>query len=263
MSNTPHSAATSQNVIPQWPIRDSFINRVRSQRCCSFCHLTGHNVTTCNDERLVTFHRLLCWKRDYLLQEYRNHSIRPIGLALTEYESWLFYQDSTLIRAYAMKNCGALSRYTADDYCKSIIMKIFNLSGMDMLALVMNVFGNNTSTNPSPQPAEQILFSQQPQINNENRFAIRISCLKKEEIIHIDTEADQVQQKECSICYDFANEEDCVKLNCDHEFCAKCVINTLKHTSSDIPNCAFCRAEIKNIHCKKEEIKAELCRFIF
>ena len=57
---------------------------------------------------------------------------------------------------------------------------------------------------------------------------------------------------ECNICYDEHNQDDFVKLPCNHEFCHNCI---LKQLNSNNYNCSYCRVKISNITVRKEEIK--------
>lgn len=230
----------------------SFANRVRSARCCSFCHLPGHNINTCNDSRLTYFHELLIAKRDNLLMRYQG----SVEAALVDFEDWLFYQERDIIRAYAMRSCGALARYSANEYCSSIMMKIFNIPGLDVLLRIMQVmdFIPFLDENGNNNNLQSVQSNFNTNTTNENRYAIKI------EINPIESMKEQI---DCNICYETSKETENVKLNCGHEYCGNCMINTLKLCSTDEPSCAMCRSEIVNIKCKNNDIKEQLCKFIF
>jgi len=67
-------------------------------------------------------------------------------------------------------------------------------------------------------------------------------------------------QHDCNICYDTKDHYEFVKLNCDHEFCNKCIIDTIKmcNASSKEPFCGFCRKNIDTINTRSEEINDEI-----
>jgi hypothetical protein len=53
-----------------------------------------------------------------------------------------------------------------------------------------------------------------------------------------------------------------VKLDCGHEFCKDCIIQSLQNERRQIPCCAFCRGYIKNIELKLETVKNEFNNLI-
>jgi len=67
-------------------------------------------------------------------------------------------------------------------------------------------------------------------------------------------------QHDCNICYDTKDHYEFVKLNCEHEFCSKCVIETIKmcENTNKQPFCGFCRKDIDMIQTRSEEVKAEI-----
>jgi len=70
-------------------------------------------------------------------------------------------------------------------------------------------------------------------------------------------EDEKCKKEECNICLEKnINSIDMVKLNCDHNFCGKCIINTLNSFNNDycVPRCAFCRVPMKSLSVKNPEI---------
>jgi len=64
-------------------------------------------------------------------------------------------------------------------------------------------------------------------------------------------------EEECAICFENINSLDMVKLNCDHNFCGKCIIKTLNTFNNNglcVPGCAFCRVPMKSLSVKNPEI---------
>ena len=70
---------------------------------------------------------------------------------------------------------------------------------------------------------------------------------------------------ECAICLnDEINNSDIVRLNCEHQFCGDCVINTLKtHNKSSgfEPRCALCRTNISEIKTNNADVQAKIQEF--
>jgi len=65
---------------------------------------------------------------------------------------------------------------------------------------------------------------------------------------------DLVEECECQICYDSKVKNRFVKLNCNHEFCAPCIIQIMNNTSQyREPCCAFCREQMTNFTVGSEE----------
>ena len=71
-------------------------------------------------------------------------------------------------------------------------------------------------------------------------------------------ENNSTEKCECNICYEDYEKRCFVKLNCGHEFCGKCVKNSLEKTACDKKaRCAYCRTDIINIEFSSEEDKSE------
>lgn len=61
--------------------------------------------------------------------------------------------------------------------------------------------------------------------------------------------------KECFMCYDVKPH---LKLGCEHEYCADCLVGTAKVRTKTFINCAVCRTEIKEVKVLTKELKTEL-----
>jgi hypothetical protein len=64
-----------------------------------------------------------------------------------------------------------------------------------------------------------------------------------------------LEKKECFMCYD---EKSHVKLGCDHEYCADCLLGTATVRSKTFITCAVCRCEIGEIKVMNKELKKDL-----
>ena len=73
-------------------------------------------------------------------------------------------------------------------------------------------------------------------------------------VLDIETSVDAHEEKECEICYDSKAKNRFVKLNCNHECCASCIIQTMNNTNQyREPCCAFCRTTMTNFTVGSEE----------
>lgn len=64
-----------------------------------------------------------------------------------------------------------------------------------------------------------------------------------------------LESKECFMCY---NVKPHLKLGCEHEYCADCLVGTAKVRTKTFINCAICRAEITDIKVQNKDLKVEL-----
>ena len=98
-----------------------------------------------------------------------------------------------------------------------------------------------------PQPLQQ--QPPQPRPKKEK------SHLKKLKIkLKVDK---KLESKECFMCYDTKTH---VKLGCDHEYCADCLVGTAKVRTKTFITCAVCRAEVGEVCVKNAEIKKSLAQ---
>lgn len=84
--------------------------------------------------------------------------------------------------------------------------------------------------------------------------------------IHSRVEANQDEQLDnncsCSICWDEKELINFVRLDCKHEFCKDCIVATTTHNNGKVPCCALCRAEVKTVISRTDEIQTEILRAI-
>jgi hypothetical protein len=64
-----------------------------------------------------------------------------------------------------------------------------------------------------------------------------------------------LESKECFMCYDVKPH---LKLGCDHEYCADCLVGTAKVRTKTFINCAVCRSEIKEVNVLNKKHKEDL-----
>lgn len=241
------------------------------RRCCSFCRGTGHNISTCNDERLFEFERL-CINRQ-------------ITLGIAGFRNWLLnysLEFPSVTKAYAVRYCGCNIRNYMNVCVINIIERIDRLNAN---------YNNNGTFQQLDQTANDDLSHNNRNnyfsgISNENlnnninlpqRNMLRRDLINIVEIFrhfinsaheeymlnrkfNIQTnivECEHTNECECSICYDNKVQPEFIKLNCGHEFCKDCIKQTFKNVRTEKPHCAFCRAEIKNMELTSQDILNE------
>lgn len=100
-------------------------------------------------------------------------------------------------------------------------------------------------------PLEQALVETQAQTHfvedSERKFAINAQLV-------VNDKSEDQEECECQICYDSKSTTRFVKLNCNHECCAPCIIQIMNNTSQyREPCCAFCREQMTDFTVGNEE----------
>ena len=179
-------------------------------RNCMVCETSGHNVRACRNPEIVHFEtdvQLLKVE----LNQLAHHLDERVDI--DEFESWLRMKDVKLVRAYALRRCGAFVR-DDDDTCIEKIMT--------------NLWGAESDFVPlDPDPLDSRPLDSVPQV------------VKK--VVISDTKP-ETETEECSICYEQTNWTDMVVLNCEHKFCSNCITASLKRIEN--MTCAMCRSDI-------------------
>ena len=233
-----------------------FITRTRQLiRRCSCCRSEGHNITQCNDQRLLNFQENLTNRRDELREIYSINTNDKI----TYFETWLYGQDHHLIKSFAMRFCGAYSRNNLQICVSKIISLIWNVQA-DILQPIHDY-------TPLPPPISILDISQYPVGYTDLRLAEILSDLRNRDeivdenrkfeiipILCVETEELDVKE-ECNICYEEKQNCNMVMLNCKHKFCGVCISKSLKKCNKfKLPNCAMCRTKIDSIIINDAEI---------
>ncbi len=155
-------------------------------RNCMVCETSGHNVRACRNLDIIYFETDVQMMK-VELNQLAYHLDEVVDVE--EFELWLRTKEPKLVRAYALRRCGAFIR-DDDDTCIEKIMT--NLWGSDAEFIPLDSF---------PQVVKNVVIS--------------------------DTKP-ETETEECSICYEKTNWTDMVVLNCEHKFCSNCVTSSLK-----------------------------------
>jgi len=246
--------------------QNNFLTRTRQLiRRCSCCRSEQHNISQCNDERLINFQNNLLSRRD----ELREIPSIDLDNKITYFETWLYGQDHHLVRSYAMRFCGAYSRNSLQLCVSKIVSFIWDV--------VEDFWGNQIPTHEyislrSVNVSQESLDSldlrlaeflaglrnnRQESIENRKYNITGILCNE------IESEERTTQQileeletiENCNICYEDKQNRHMVSLNCNHNFCGTCMSSILKKCNPlNLPTCAMCRAKIGFLIVKDEEI---------
>ena len=260
---------------------------IPSRRRCSFCKNEGHNISTCNDSRLLDFQNLC-------INVERN-------LLPTLFIDWLqnySRQYPNIVKSYAARYCGCSINYRMFTCLESIVVRIRLLNSTTEIVETETIQESRieeiVETFQEPYNIEDeyraaaVRFLERDENNNRmlsslirslgdngyydlmnyvtlfeyieriNMHNLSIRNLNRKFNIKTNiVECNQNNECECNICYDNKEKKNFVKLNCGHEFCKDCIKQSFKNTSTKYPNCAFCRGEIKNIELSSKEILNE------
>jgi hypothetical protein len=103
-----------------------------------------------------------------------------------------------------------------------------------------NMNGEPTTINNSNDALSVIRRQRHLSIRNRN------SRKKHNFITTIETEKYTDEEEECPICLDNVKCIKLVKLNCDHKFCVRCVIKSVKMNRNNY-SCALCRCVVETV----------------
>jgi hypothetical protein len=243
---------------------------VPTRRCCSFCRNTGHNITTCNDDRLLEFERLCITSET--------------NLGSAAFKEWLLgysLQHQNVTRAYAVRYCGCSVRNYLMTCVDHIVRRISGLNDFQQpreppsqsnydselwnrlrrgvlsasqtpLLHQMFVGANNIEELMSAMLFVEMITRVRDDLTRSRKFNIQTNVV----------ECSQSNTCECNICYESKLKPEFVKLNCGHEFCKDCLKQFLQNVRTEQPLCAFCRSEIINMELTSEDIRNEFNELI-
>jgi len=245
----------------------------RRQQCCSFCRRPGHNLTTCDSDRLTEF-ELICANRVVNIN------------SQDDFKNWLnenYMGDQLLLKTFAIRKFRVTSRanivYCIDLITEYIFRTYKNTRQEDdnfendllvLLGEIRNVRETETlrETQEYFLGLERILMREMYAILFTNMINIMREEYNSERKFNIlstveNNENENINEKcECNICWDEKELKNFVKLGCNHEFCKDCIIKTLRTDQRENPCCALCRAEVKSINSRTNLVQRELTNLI-
>jgi RING-type zinc-finger len=238
--------------------RRSSVNTVlpTRNRRCSYCRMPGHFINSCNAINLIDFEVILIYK------------FVELGKNVILFTTWLVeysLYNSNILRAYAIRSCGCLTRdhiIRCIDSIKQNIVNLFaaydNINEIPQEELSIN---NNISNGIILlNTAIAIQEEENANGNGHRKFNIQTNIVENADITPDITHAEEC---ECNICYENNDNINFVKLNCGHEFCKDCVYQSLQNEIKLTPCCAFCRAEITNIEMRIQSVRDQFNDIIY
>jgi len=230
-------------------------NMNRSLRCCSFCRRAGHNISSCDSYQIVNFERICII--NIIRDAQQNWRVQLREFLLNE-----ALYNPNLVRAFAIRKCGATTRSNMDE-CIGRIQNFFeqqnNREERNIETRENLTFNSRNAIFPQNLLLGLMFMDMIMEMHNESerisrKFDIKTSVAENK---------DNLEEKcECSICYEDCENKNFVKLNCGHEFCKVCIKKTLQNDRRQTPCCAFCRTEIKNFEYRSESIANDFCDLI-
>jgi len=160
--------------------------------------------------------------------------------------------DPNLVRAFAIRLCGANSRSNIR-VCIDLIEQYFE---RERMALIEDVDHSNQTNLLQPYIDSLAFMNMVLQMlgKNEKKFHITSNITKTDTCSHGKTE--------CTICYEDQENIEFIKLNCGHEFCKDCIKKTLQNEIKETVCCALCRKKIEKFEFKSEKVRTEFTDLI-
>jgi hypothetical protein len=189
----------------------------RNNQSCGYCKTRGHTVNHCNDEKVIQTVTQI------------NTFINRTTVTDVEISEWIVVKDTMLLKAVLskLKMYKFRNHLTRDEICEKIERYIRIQQMLQFLRFLDDV--------------------------TTMRNDIRVENLTMDEIymsfsIEIKQSSDISEEIECPICLDTVNEQ-IHKTNCSHEFCKKCLCQTLitNFAKTSFVNCPMCRTRVSEI----------------
>jgi hypothetical protein len=252
---------------------------LRRQSCCSFCRQIGHNLTTCNSDRLREFEAICATQ---VLQTDTQD----------DFKNWLYENytsEQLLIKTFAIRKFRVTSRTSIENCINLVTDYIFihykNTNETVEIVEHEEQFENDLMSFIQALSAEREEVQENRRIYEIHRLRAMENMLMREmfiamlsravngtsryeehrkfKIVSTLNECENTDQKcECPICYDEKESNNFVKLGCNHDFCKECIIETMKSNHTTKLSCALCRAEVKSIESRTIQTKNEIDNYI-
>lgn len=249
---------------------------LRRTQCCSFCRQQGHNLTTCNSNRLREFEAICATQ---VLQTETQD----------DFKNWLcqnYMSEQLLIKTFAIRKFRVTSR-TRIEICISLVTEyIFtNYKNTneteeiiehedqfenDIMSFIRELSAEREEENRTTSEIQQ-LRAMENMLMREMFISMMSRIINttlrdddhKFKIVTTVNECENTNQKcECNICYENKELQGFVKLGCNHEFCKDCMISTMKTNHSTKLCCALCRGEVESIESRTSQVKNEIDKCI-
>ena len=240
---------------------------VQTRRRCSFCRTQGHNISSCNDNRLTNFE-----SECRIEKQHCEFSINPRIM----FRNWLCDKSILfphIVRTFAVRKCGSLMRHTINVCIDNIVQYIYqdmnesidiiptpNDNGFGNLMRSINyvIFTrdrNNILEADILLGFRNYIFQNETSLQRDTKFAF---------VSKLEETPDTKEFCDCAICYeDDIKNINFIKLNCSHKFCNVCLKKMCQHKQNNgIPCCPLCRSDITVLTFKDKNIQNDFCNAI-
>ena len=250
-------------------LTDIIVNRNRNlTRCCSFCRQPGHNITFCNDVRLQNF-KNLCEEQKEIFED--NQPLNP-KRAFKEWVIDYCLENATLVKAFAIRNCGSTTRDPIQANIDSIVDYFFDEyyglpelinDNNDLTTTIPIIFTDDLFNNHVNLTALLDLLRAQGDALMNNQYYNNIQrniTIESQVVIEEITENITC---DCDICYNSQDNDQFITFNCNHSVCKECVKGIIKSCNAwEGPKCAFCRSKVTFMTYKSAQVKTEFVDLI-
>lgn len=232
-------------------------NTLSKMPCCSFCNEAGHNIRTCQDQRIAAgiMHLLATYVAPCVNREFTPQELVNINL-------YLLNMPDRLLHAISIQYCRTRRSDFIDIHIQKIVDKICaelqNLNQLDDASRdrwFVSVLGVPYSYTIQPDP-DSITYLD----DSDMSFYIdhEPSELPVEPAFHVvkpimlclETASELAVMKECIICQEEKPTFGFTTTNCNHDFCHDCICMHIKLKEMTKPACPLCRSTITSLTVK-------------
>ena len=249
-------------------------NLRRIIRKCSYCKSTNHIINSCDAYSLTIFEQLCTSKKNIFISMDSPSYLFASWLSFYVIE----YSCYSMVRAFAVSRCGVRLRTHMNICIEKVTNYIFgilddvenanyiqlprsdhvprHLNDSITTEWIMNL-GFSLSVIAEINTHIGIGYQNQNQTYNESfhdKYNVYVRETERTETTE-NTNAVEVEDNCCRICYESTEPTHFVKLNCGHEFCEKCTKKLCTQDKYSYARCAYCRTTITDIECVNENIK--------
>lgn len=200
---------------------------------CFYCGEYTHLVYDCIDPEILQLYDVV--KNIYLAtRTTENHRINQ-----HKFMEEISQRRLNGLISLAIKYAHAMYNYPFnDDY---YIMLLWHHFESDYMRNIQDFESTFTDLNINFQ-IDRIGQPQEQEQREQEQHTLNTINFKHNFITTIETgKYSWEQEEECPICLDNVKSTKFVKLNCNHRFCIKCVIKSIKTNKKKIHSCALCR----------------------
>jgi len=255
------------------------VSRVSRVQICSNCRITGHNALTCDRENLLDFEARCAYECQSMeKQEFINwikHNYKN-NLGLLKHFVDINVDISTIMYNDISFYAYEIAEYIYNKYVTSAPI-INNMSPRNLYYEYNETYYNNNTNyiiNPiqpiEPSIDQELLHDSSGEYsinelidllyesvddthNNNGNNRVNIQCVYEEL-----TGSSKEVIVDCCICFESKLREECVTLNCRHEFCKDCTKESLRSDTRPEPLCMICRDKVTLITTRSFEICGEM-----